>query len=58
MGLILDRMEMTEILQYLEEAGAIQRKWINSGDIIPPIEAMSPEEENEVGIWPGDPWVL
>lgn len=53
---MMDRMEVNEVLQYLEERGNLRRAWIGGGGVIPPIEAMSSAEEGMVGYWPGRTW--
>lgn len=53
---MMDRMEVNEVLQYLEERGNLRRAWIGGGGVIPPIEAMSSAEEGMVGYWPERTW--
>lgn len=51
MNLILDRLELVDVLEYLVKRGIGQRRWMGPGGMnMPPVEATSIEEEEWV-VW-------
>jgi hypothetical protein len=41
------------VLQNLLDSGVVRRDWVvNSGKMLPPVEATAVEEEDEIAWWP------
>nr|XP_019050604.1 hypothetical protein I302_01041 [Kwoniella bestiolae CBS 10118]OCF29534.1 hypothetical protein I302_01041 [Kwoniella bestiolae CBS 10118] len=56
--IILDRLELIEILEYLIDQNKIEMRWSNEGRVVPPLESVGREMEDEICFFPviGELW--